>query len=57
MKIRPFALRTLCAATLTLVAHTAFAQDGVTLYGLVDEFAQYVNTGHGYTAALGSSGQ
>ena len=35
----------------------AFAQDGVTLYGLIDQFAQYVNTGNGYTAALGSSGQ
>ena len=35
----------------------AFAQDGVTLYGVIDEFAQYVNTGNGYTAAINSGGQ
>ena len=34
----------------------AFAQDGVTLYGVIDEFAQYVNTGNGYTAAINSGG-
>ncbi|MDI9719139.1 hypothetical protein, partial [Pseudomonas aeruginosa] len=27
----------------------ALAQDGVTLYGVIDEFAQVVNTGNGYT--------
>ncbi|CAB3807804.1 Outer membrane porin protein 32 [Pararobbsia alpina] len=27
------------------------------MYGLLDEFAQYVNTGKGFTAAMGSSGQ
>lgn len=35
----------------------ALAQDGVTLYGVIDEFAQYVNTGNGYTAAINSGGQ
>jgi predicted porin len=29
----------------------------VTVYGIVDEFVQYVDTGKGYTAAMGSSGQ
>ncbi|MEX3690917.1 porin [Paraburkholderia sp. BR14263] len=58
--VRPSARATrnsLCATALGLFAHNALAQDGVTLYGLIDEFAQYVNTGNGYTAALGSSGQ
>lgn len=36
---------------------TVLAQDGVTLYGVIDEFAQYVNTGNGYTAAINSGGQ
>jgi predicted porin len=57
MKKRSYALHSLSAATLALASHAAHAQDGVTLYGLIDEFAQYVNTGNGYTAALGSSGQ
>lgn len=35
----------------------AHAQSSLTLYGIVDEFAQYVDTGKGYTAAMGSSGQ
>ncbi|MCG3102372.1 porin, partial [Enterobacter sp. DRP3] len=35
----------------------ALAQDGVTLYGVIDEFAQVVNTGNGYTAAIDSGGQ
>lgn len=48
---------TLSTAALALLTQTAHAQDGVTFYGLIDEFAQYVNTGNGYTAALGSSGQ
>lgn len=52
-----FTTRALAATTLGLAAHGAYAQDGVTFYGLIDEFVQYVNTGHGYTAALGSSGQ
>ncbi|HEV3429515.1 MAG TPA: porin, partial [Paraburkholderia sp.] len=47
----------LSTAALALLTQTAHAQDGVTFYGLIDEFAQYVNTGNGYTAALGSSGQ
>jgi predicted porin len=50
-------LQALGATALALGAQAAHAQDGVTLYGLIDEFAQYVNTGNGYTAALGSSGQ
>jgi predicted porin len=29
----------------------------ITMYGLIDEFAQYVNTGRGYTGAMSSSGQ
>jgi predicted porin len=44
----------LAACALPLVAR---ADSGVTLYGIVDEFVQYVNTGNGYTAAVGSSGQ
>jgi predicted porin len=50
-------IKAACVGSLALLSQCAFAQDGVTLYGLVDEFAQYVNTGNGYTAALGSSGQ
>lgn len=42
------------AAGFTCAAH---AQSSLTLYGIVDEFAQYVDTGRGYTAAMGSSGQ
>ncbi len=44
----------LAAGLLPLVAH---ADSSVTLYGIIDEFFQYVNTGNGYTAAIGSSGQ
>ncbi|QBR04151.1 porin (plasmid) [Paraburkholderia pallida] len=54
---RAAGLKAGCATMLALASHGAFAQDGVTLYGLIDEFAQYVNTGNGYTAALGSNGQ
>jgi predicted porin len=36
---------------------SAHAQSSLTLYGIVDEFVQYVDTGSGYTAAMGSSGQ
>lgn len=50
-------LKAACIGSLALLSPCAFAQDGVTLYGLIDQFAQYVNTGNGYTAALGSSGQ
>ncbi|TCW86920.1 porin [Burkholderia sp. SRS-46] len=50
-------LHALCAAASLAGATAAQAQDGVTLYGVIDEFAQYVNTGNGYTAALGSGGQ
>ncbi|CAN0618842.1 Porin [Burkholderia multivorans] len=46
-----------CAAVLLGASGTASAQQGVTLYGVIDEFAQYVNTGNGYTAAIGSGGQ
>jgi predicted porin len=35
----------------------AMAQQSITMYGLIDEFAQYVNTGKSYTGAIGSSGQ
>ena len=44
----------LLAACYVSAAH---AQSSLTLYGIIDEFAQYVDTGHGYTAAMGSSGQ
>lgn len=50
-------VKSACIGSLALLSQCAFAQDGVTLYGLIDQFAQYVNTGNGYTAALGSSGQ
>jgi hypothetical protein len=33
------------------------AQQSITMYGLIDEFAQYVNTGKGYTGSLSSNGQ
>lgn len=39
------------------VASNAHAQSSVTMYGIVDTFVQYVNTGNGYTAAMNSSGQ
>ena len=51
------AVKGLAVGPLLLSAHCAQAQDGVTLYGVLDEFAQYVNTGNGYTAALSSGGQ
>ncbi|KVL85627.1 porin [Burkholderia stagnalis] len=50
-------LHAVCVAASLAGATAARAQDGVTLYGVIDEFAQYVNTGNGYTAAIGSSGQ
>ncbi|MBB3005045.1 putative porin [Paraburkholderia tropica] len=40
-----------------LAASNAHAQSSVTVYGLVDTFVQYVDTGKGYTAAMNSSGQ
>ncbi len=49
-----FALAAMPLAVLPLAAH---ADSGVTLYGIVDEFVQVVNTGSGYTGAVGSSGQ
>ncbi|MDR3386145.1 MAG: porin [Rudaea sp.] len=52
MKIRTTLL--VVAAGYASVAH---AQSSLTLYGIVDEFVQYVDTGSGYTAAMGSSGQ
>nr|WKF60352.1 Outer membrane porin protein 32 [Paraburkholderia busanensis] len=52
MKIRfPAAVLLMC------LAPAARAQSSITLYGIVDEFVQVVNTGSGYTGALGSSGQ
>jgi predicted porin len=44
-----------CAALLS--CNYAHADSGVTLYGIVDEFFQYVNTGNHYTAAVGSSSE
>lgn len=48
-----------CTIGMMLVgcSSVANAQSNLTLYGIVDEFVQYVDTGHGYTAAMGSSGQ
>ena len=40
-----------------VILHNAHAQSSVTVYGLIDTFVQYVNTGKGYTAAMNSSGQ
>ncbi|CAE6942101.1 Outer membrane porin protein 32 [Paraburkholderia domus] len=37
--------------------NVAHAQSSVTLYGIIDEFVQYANTGRGYSAAVQSSGQ
>lgn len=54
MKIRT----TICiAAAAAGYADVVHAQANLTLYGIVDEFVQYVDTGKGYTAAMGSSGQ
>lgn len=58
MKIRvPFVSVVPVALVLVGFAPAAQAQSSVTLYGLIDEFAQVVNTGNGYTGAIGSSGQ
>jgi len=46
-----------CLGSLLLFSQCALAQESVTLYGLIDEFAQYVDTGHGYTPSVSSSGQ
>jgi predicted porin len=45
------------AVLLMCLAPVAKAQSSITLYGIVDEFVQVVNTGSGYTGAVGSSGQ
>ncbi|MFM0290755.1 porin [Paraburkholderia megapolitana] len=50
----PAVLLALSVCSMPLAAH---AESSVTLYGIVDEFFQYVNTGNGYTPAIGSSGQ
>jgi predicted porin len=50
-------LRIPAAVMLICLAPAAHADSGVTLYGILDEFVQVVNTGSGYTGALGSSGQ
>jgi predicted porin len=50
-------IRFLVAVLLMCAATAAQAQSSVTLYGIVDEFVQVVNTGNGNTGALGSSGQ
>ncbi|WP_035514414.1 porin [Paraburkholderia nodosa] len=42
---------------LPFLSSHAHAQSSVTMYGMVDTFVQYVNTGNGYTAAMNSSGQ
>lgn len=41
---------------LLAVASGACAQSQVTIYGNIDTFTQYTNTGNGYTAAIDSSG-
>lgn len=46
-----------CALFCLFLSQHALAENNVTLYGIVDEFVQYVNTGNGYTPAVGSSGQ
>ncbi len=57
-RVRPAhaGLRMAVAAACVAGSDAALAQDGVTLYGVIDEFAQYVNTGNGYTAAINSGG-
>ncbi|WP_109477138.1 porin [Paraburkholderia sp. C35] len=50
-------LRVACMLAVCAFPPLARAESSVTLYGIVDEFFQYVNTGNGYTAAIGSSGQ
>ncbi len=50
-------IRIPAALVLICLAPSARAQSSVTLYGIVDEFVQVVNTGSGYTGAVGSSGQ
>ncbi|WP_321926766.1 porin [Burkholderia sp. BCC1998] len=52
MKLRKTILLALAASPCA-----AHAQSNVTMYGIVDEFVQVVNTGKGYTAAMSSSGQ
>ncbi|MGH8779931.1 porin [Paraburkholderia sp.] len=47
----------LLALTVCSIPLAARAESSVTLYGIVDEFFQYVNTGNGHTPAIGSSGQ
>ncbi|CAB3808891.1 Outer membrane porin protein 32 [Pararobbsia alpina] len=46
-----------CVGLALACSKCAMAQESITMYGLLDEFAQYVNTGKGFTAAMGSSGQ
>jgi predicted porin len=53
MKIRTTIGFAICAC----YAGTVHAQSSLTLYGTIDEFLQYVDTGKGYTAAIGSSGE
>ncbi|RKP56628.1 porin [Pararobbsia silviterrae] len=48
--------RQFTGAALLCLATTAAHAD-VTLYGMVDTFVDYVDAGHGYSAAMGSSGQ
>ena len=50
-------IRLPAAVMLICLAPAARADSSVTLYGIVDEFVQVVNTGSGYTGAVGSSGQ
>jgi predicted porin len=53
MKLRTTILLSMSAC----YAAGVHAQSSITLYGSVDEFIQYVDTGKGYTAAMGSSGE
>jgi predicted porin len=46
-----------CVGLALAWSKSLMAQESITMYGLIDEFAQYVNTGKGYTGAMGSSGQ
>ncbi len=46
----------LSGIALASVASAACAQSQVTIYGNIDTFTQYTNTGNGYTAAIDSSG-
>jgi predicted porin len=46
----------LSSIALLFVASAANAQSNVAVFGVIDTFTQYTNTGNGYTAAVDSSG-